>query len=741
MELTIEQALQQGVTAHKEGNVQEAERLYWAILQSQPAHPDANHNLGVIAVSVNKADAALPLFKTALEANPKIEQFWLSYIDALIKEKQFDNAKQVLEQSKKQGMVEEKLNILEAKLSPETQIQNVNSANPPQEKLSSLFEYYQNGQYGDAEKLAISITQEFPTHQLGWKVLGAVLKQSGRASESLAACQKSVQLAPQDVESHNNLGNSLKDLGRLDEAEASYTQAIVLKPDYALAHSNLGITLNELGRLHEAEASLTQAITLKPDYAKAHFNLGNTLHELGKLEEAEASLREAIVLKPDHAKAHFNLGNALQELGRLDEAEASYKQAIKIKPDYAEAYCNIGNSLSDRGDSVAAIDSYKKALKIKPDYAEAYCNIGNSLSEEGDSVSAIDSYKQALKIKPDHAEVHRLLTSITKYEEQTPHVVQMQNLHQDKSITEEQRCHLSFALAKVFEDLNDLDQSFSYLALGNSLRKNQLNYNIEKDIKLFGLLKNTYPILKNLVPQTLEVSGDIRLIFILGMPRSGTTLVEQIVSSHSKVTGAGELNYVGEFGVEYTTGLTKVNSETILGFKNRYLGAIEKHANGKLIMTDKMPQNFQYIGLIFSAFPNAKVIHVNRDRPATCWSNYKQYFAFKGLGYSYNLDDMVTYYGLYKDLMQFWQGHYGDRIYNLDYDRLTTNQEKETRTLLQYLGLLWEEACISPQNNKRSVRTASQQQVRQKVYQGSSQDWRKFEPYLNGAFDQLNELN
>jgi tetratricopeptide (TPR) repeat protein len=401
------------------------------------------------------------------------------------------------------------------------------------------------------------------------------------------------------------------------------------------------------------------------------------------------------------------LGNALQELDRLDEAEASYKQAIKIKPDYAEAYCNMGNSLSNKGDSV----------------------------------SAIDSYKQALKIKPDHAEVHRLLTSITKYEEQTPHVVQMQNLHQDKSITEEQRCHLSFALAKVFEDLNDLDQSFSYLALGNSLRKNQLKYNIEKDIKLFGLLKNTYPILKNLVPQTLEVSGDIRLIFILGMPRSGTTLVEQIVSSHSKVTGAGELNYVGEFGVEYTAGLTKVNSETILGFKNRYLGAIEKHANGKLIMTDKMPQNFQYIGLIFSAFPNAKVIHVNRDRAATCWSNYKQYFAFKGLGYSYNLDDMVTYYGLYKDLMQFWQGHYGDRIYNLDYDRLTTNQEKETRTLLQYLGLLWEEACISPQNNKRSVRTASQQQVRQKVYQGSSQDWRKFEPYLNGAFDQLNELN
>ena len=188
-------------------------------------------------------------------------------------------------------------------------------------------------------------------------------------------------------------------------------------------------------------------------------------------------------------------------------------------------------------------------------------------------------------------------------------------------------------------------------------------------------------------------------------------------------------------------GLTRFNTQALLDFRKHYLGALVKHSNGRSIVMDKMPQNFQYIGLIFLVFPNAKVIYVNRNPAATCWSNYKRHFASKGLGYSYNLDDMVTYYGLYKDLMQFWQGHYGDRIYNLDYDSLTTNQEKETRTLLQYLGLLWEEACISPQNNKRSVRTASQQQVRQRVYQGSSQDWRKFEPYLNGAFDQLNELN
>jgi thioredoxin-like negative regulator of GroEL len=187
MEPTIKQALQQGVAAHKEGRLQDAERLYRAILQSQPRHPDANHNLAVLAVSVNKADAALPLFKTALEANPKIEQFWLSYIDALIKEKQFENAKAVLEQAKQQGVDADRLNSLEAQLSPKTQKLNTARVSPPQELLNSLLGHYQNGRLSDAEKLAVEINQEFSKHQFAWKVLGAVLGATGRKSEAVDA--------------------------------------------------------------------------------------------------------------------------------------------------------------------------------------------------------------------------------------------------------------------------------------------------------------------------------------------------------------------------------------------------------------------------------------------------------------------------------------------------------------------------------------------------------------------------
>ncbi|MBA59273.1 MAG: hypothetical protein CMQ40_08895 [Gammaproteobacteria bacterium] len=286
MEMTIEQALKQGVAAHKEGKLQEAERLYRAILQSQPAHPDANHNLGVLAVSVNKAAAALPLFKTALEVNPQMEQFWLSYIDALIKEQQFENAKQVFEQAKKQGVDGDRLISLEAQLSPKTKKPNTAGASPSQELLNSLLGHYQNGRLNAAEKLAVSITNEFPKHQFAWKVLGAVLGQSGRILEGVVAMEKAVKLAPNDSEAHNNLGNTLRELGRLDEAEANYKQAIALKPDYAAPLSNLGVTLQGLGRLDEAEASCRQAIALKPDFAEAHSNLGMILNALGMRENA-----------------------------------------------------------------------------------------------------------------------------------------------------------------------------------------------------------------------------------------------------------------------------------------------------------------------------------------------------------------------------------------------------------------------------------------------------------------------
>ena len=402
MQLTIEQALQQAVEAHKAGKLQDAEALYRAILKTQPKHPDANHNLGVLAVSINKTEAALPLFKNALEANPSQGQFWLSYAGALIGEKQFDNARNLLEQGKKRGLTGEKVDVLEAQLptilltsnselssinNPSTTSQQLKKVStkkekkknasrnllkpnqiksPPQIEINNLLEYYQKGQHDLALDLATALTQLYPNHPFGWKVLGALLSQTGKLKDSVIANQKVLEISPNDAEAHTNFGITLQELGRLEDAETSYKKAIAIKPDLAEAHSNLGNTLQELGRLEDAETSYKKAIAIKPDLAEAHCNLGNTLQELGRLEDAEKSYNKAIAIKPDYAKAHSNLGNTLQELGRLADAETSCKKAIAIKPGYAEAHSNLGNTLVELGRPEDAFHAVIKSIRIKP---------------------------------------------------------------------------------------------------------------------------------------------------------------------------------------------------------------------------------------------------------------------------------------------------------------------------------------------------------------------------------------
>ena len=421
MELTIEEALQQGIAAQKEGKLQDAERFYRAILQSQPLHPDANHNLGILALSINKADAALPLLKTALKANPKIEQFWLSYIGVLIKEKQFEMAKTVLEQGKNQGMAGKKVDALgehliliaqaqkstlpeqkkslklsekrkklaKQKKNKKAKKKNSKAINPSEIEVKLLLEHYDNERYCDAEKLALSITKQFPKDPFAWTVLSASLKNTGRLSESLAVCQKTTQIAPQNAEAHNNLGITLQELGRLDEAEASLRQAIVLKFDFSDAHNNLGNTLKKLDRLEGAEASYNQAIKLRSDNELAYNNLGVTLQELGRFNEAEARHKQAVSLKPDFAEAHNNLGITLQELGRLDEAEASYRQAIALKPDYAETYANLGVLFCVNGNKDLALESLQKATEFDPEFGEATLLLAVLKSRKSKEKSAV----------------------------------------------------------------------------------------------------------------------------------------------------------------------------------------------------------------------------------------------------------------------------------------------------------------------------------------------------------------
>ena len=529
-------------------------------------------------------------------------------------------------------MVEEIFDSLRARLARENLADIVS---PSQQQLDTLIDCYQRGQDDQAEKLALSIIQNFPRHQFSWKVLGALYGRKGRKTEELNANQKAVALAPNDAEAHNNLG----------------------------------ITFQEMGILEKSEASLRRSLALNFGSAEGHYNLGVTLKAQNNLEEAETSYRQAISIKPDFAEAHSNLGNALRALGRLDEALASYTQAIAFKPDYAEA--------------------------------------------------------------------HRNLTEMKKFDGQDEQYSKMLELYFDEKISEEKRCHINFGLAKACEDLGNFEQAFAHYSEGNELRKKLLNYDINQDLELFRQIKSYYPRIEQNSLEPHKLSKDLIPIFIVGMPRSGTTLVEQIISSHSKVTGAGELSYAAQFGKVIANGCSEANDEVLLEFRHKYLEKLKNVSKNNLIVTDKMPQNFLYIGLLAAAFPEAKIIHVKRTPAAVCWANYKQYFTSENLGYCYALDDIVNYYSLYKNLIEFWTNKLGKRIYNLDYELLTVNQERETRQLINYLGLDWDEKCLAPESNTRSVATASNVQIRKKVYQGSSTQWKKYQPFLNGALDSL----
>ena len=424
--MTIEQTLQEAIKAHKAGNLQEAEVGYRAVLESQSNHPDANHNLGLLAVAIDKPEAALPLFKTALETNPNQGQFWISYVDALIKLKQYDNAKHILEQGKKKGLAGVMVNRLTQQLtqtakkqgnkSLEDKKQSLKAAlsqkklnqkqGPSQAEIASFLNSLQKKENLIAKKLATSITEEYPDHPLGWKMLGMALKQIGELSEAVIANQKAVVLAPADSEAHYNLSNRLREIGKLEDSVGGYRKATALKPDYVEAHFNLGITLKELGRSEEAETSYKKAISIKPDYAEAHYYLGVTLYELRRLEEAETSYKKAIAIQPKYAEAHNNLGITLKEFGRLEEAETSYKKAISIKPEYAEAHYNLGVTLQELGRLEEAETSYKRAIAIKPDHAKAHNNLGITLKDLGRLEEAEASYKNAIAVKPDYVEAH-----------------------------------------------------------------------------------------------------------------------------------------------------------------------------------------------------------------------------------------------------------------------------------------------------------------------------------------------
>jgi Flp pilus assembly protein TadD len=717
-------------------------------------------------------------------------------------------------QKKSLKFSEKRKKLAEQKKQKKIKKQNLKDINPSDTEIKSLLDHYQNGRYDDAERLAKSITQEFPKHQFGWKVLGALLKQTGRVKESLFAKHKAVELEPLDAHSHYNLGTTLQELGRLDEAEASYMQAIALKPDFADAHYNLGITLNELDRLNEAEASYTQAlvfkpnyveaysnlgntlkelgrlgeaeasythaIALKPDYAEAHCNLGNTLKELGRLGEAEASYTHAIALKPDYAEAHYNLGITLQELGRLDEAEASYTHAIALKPDYAEAHSNLGNTLKELGRLDEAEANYTQAIALKPDYAEAHSNLGATLQELGRLDEAEVSYTQAIALNPDFAEAYLNLCEFLEKTNRTDEILSVirsapgkilentadflyfealiEFLKENYETAEEivKKININELLEKrklsamklqgdLYHHKKDYSAAFEAYESKNKHVKDSLEYKRQEPEKYFVKQREKVAQIEQLQEQSAYKSvvkpSWIQPTFLIGFPRSGTTLLDTILRTHSNIDVLEELPMLNKMEISFgdipTISRIEAMDNTAAGIASGfYLEELKKHieVGKKQTIVDKLPLNILKLPLINQVFPNARYIIALRhplDCVLSCWM--QEFKLNPAMANMIELERIVEFYGVAMSILKLSEERYSLDTHRIRYEDLVLDFEGNVSSLLTFLDLKWEEKLRSYQKTaltRGKINTPSYSQVIKPLYKTASYRWKNYEEYL-----------
>ena len=527
--------------------------------------------------------------------------------------------------------------------------------------------------------------------------------------------------------------------GRIQEAIEEINSLNILYPNVPLLFNILGACYKQLGQLSDAEKMFKNAFSIKPDYAEAHFNYGIVQKDLGRIDAAIESYQNAISILPNYPDAHNNLGNAFKSIGMYAHAIESYEWAVAYKPEFEEAFNNLGVVQCDVGLQHLAIKNFEKAYSLNSNFFEALFYLGVAHKDLGNKSVAISTFEKLLEIQSHNTKVLRNLCEVKKFKKSDSKLInKMESLLNSDKINQSELIDLNFALSNVYLDLGDIDTQFKYLSDGNKLRKALLSYSIESSIKLFNTIKDVFDDLPTLTNNELSQSS-LRPIFIVGMPRSGTSLVEQIVASHNEAHGAGELEFSTQIFSSIIANISgDVDKKDLLFFREQYLAKLNALKCSKNIITDKMPMNFRYIGLILSAFPEAKIIHLKRDARATCWSIYKNYFDSDGIGYSYDQNDLAQYYGLYSDLMSFWHERFPDQIYDICYEDLTTNQEDETRKLLEYCDLDWDEKCLNFHSNKRAVKTASALQVRKKMYQGSSEAWKEYESYIKPLVSGLN---
>jgi tetratricopeptide (TPR) repeat protein len=609
---------------------------------------------------------------------------------------------------------------------------------------------HQAGRLAEAQACYRRVLAAQPRHADALHLLGVASSQAGRSDLAVELIRQAIKQRGQPV-FYFNLGNALRQQRQPNEAVAAYRDAIRIEPDYAEAHFGLGNVLVDLRRLDEAASAYRKAIRIKADYVEALFGLGNVLIELGRLDEAAAAYRNAIRINPNYAEAHCNLGTALRRAGRMDEAITEYQRALAINPRFVEVYCNLGGVFFDQGRLDEVIAAARNAITLKPDLAEAHDNLGVALLQLGRISEARTALQTAVQLAPRNGKYLADLGQITHFVAGNPHLAEMEELTRNKaSLSDDERIALHFTLGKAYEDMGRHAEAFRQWREGNALKRQHVVYNEDA---VLGMLNSVRAVFTPELICTWQSAGHPSSVpvFIIGMPRSGTTLVEQILASHPQVFGGGELTHFPRAaqGMRRALGSSVAFPELVSAMigpdyrdlGTRYLAEILRLAPGSTRVTDKLPSNFIYAGLIHLALPNAVIIHVTRNPIDTCLSCFSKLFTCE-LDYSYDLGELGRYYRRYQELMAHWHRVLpSGRILDVCYEDVVSDLEDQARRIIAHCGLEWDARCLAFHRTERPIRTASATQVRQPIYGSAVNRWRAYESCLSPLLTTLSPTN
>ena len=515
------------------------------------------------------------------------------------------------------------------------------------------------------------------------------------------------------------------------------TKLLEEAPDDIQIINILGITSINIQNFNEAEKYFKKLLLIKksPDN---YYTLGNIQKKLNKFHEAAISFENALKINPNFSEAHNNLGNTKKSLNKKDEAIYHYKKAISLKNENIAALINLSSILKENNNYDELIEVYEKILNLDPKNIKTLYNLGTAHLFLGNTFKAREYFENTIEVDKFNIPSFRNYVSTIKIDSTNRIFKIFKNLDLS-TLNYENKVLLLDGLSKCYFDMDKIDLAFDYLDKCNSLKRKNSNFSMKEQEILFSKIKSFFSDISN---NNLDFKDNIKTkpIFIIGMPRSGTSLIEQILSTHTKIHGAGELNYLQK--IIEKSGLEKPNNMTnyFNEIRKYYYDKTTKISNSSFII-DKLPSNFRWVGFIIKAFPEAKIIHIERNPMAVCWSNYKNFFLDNGLDFNLTQKDVAKYYSMYSHLMDFWNTKYKNKIFNVKYEIFVQNFEENSKKILNYLDLKWEDQLLEYQKTNRPVRTASHQQVREKIKKNTSEKWKIYSNYLKVMQETLTTHN